>query len=56
VAKEFQLDESGPVPAANAVRPDTELYNSEAFIQNIGEALSRFRLSPHGVDPRRNQD
>jgi type II secretory pathway predicted ATPase ExeA len=56
VAKEFQLDESGPVPAANVAGPDTELYNSEAFIQNIGEALSRFRLSPHGVGPRRNQD
>jgi type II secretory pathway predicted ATPase ExeA len=56
VAKEFQLDETGPIPGGNAVRPDTELYNSEAFIQNMGEALSRFRVSPHGVGPRRNQD
>jgi general secretion pathway protein A len=46
VAREFQLDEVEPI--APAVRPTTEndVYNSEAFIQNLGEALSRFRISP----------
>jgi general secretion pathway protein A len=46
VAREFQLDEVEPVPPSGGSRIDTDVYNSEAFIQNLGEALSRFRLSP----------
>lgn len=46
VAREFQLDEVEPVAPPEALRTSAELYNSEAFIQNLGEALSRFRLSP----------
>lgn len=46
VAREFQLDEVEPIAPNGASRIDTDVYNSEAFIQNLGEALSRFRLSP----------
>src|SRR6266581_2194044 len=46
VAHEFQLDEVAPTATPEALRTSAELYNSEAFIQNVGEALSRFRLSP----------
>jgi len=46
VAHEFQLDEFEPIPPTGSSRVDTDVYNSEAFIQNLGEALSRFRLSP----------
>ena len=46
VAREFQLDEVEPVAPPESLRTSAELYNSEAFIQNLGEALSRFRLSP----------
>jgi general secretion pathway protein A len=46
VAREFQLDEVEPVAPVGGPRIDTDVYNSEAFIQNLGEALSRFRLHP----------
>ena len=46
VAREFQLDEVEPIAPSGGSRIDTDVYNSEAFIQNLGEALSRFRLSP----------
>ena len=46
VAREFQLDEVEPVAPIVGSRIDTDVYNSEAFIQNLGEALSRFRLTP----------
>src|SRR5260370_36425906 len=46
VAKEFQLDEIEPTASPESLRTSAELYNSEAFIQNLGEALSRFRMSP----------
>lgn len=46
VAREFQLDEVEPVaPANSASRPDADVYNSEGFIQSLGEALARFRIS-----------
>jgi len=46
VAREFQLDEVGPVATPESLRADADLFTSEAFIQNLGEALSRFRMSP----------
>jgi general secretion pathway protein A len=46
VAQEFQLDEVEPITPNGGSSIDTDVYNSEAFIQNLGEALSRFRLSP----------
>ena len=47
VAREFQLDEIEPTASPESLRTSAELYNTEAFIQNIAEALSRFRLSPN---------
>jgi general secretion pathway protein A len=46
VAHEFQLDEVEPIAPLGGVSNNTDVYNSEAFLQNLGEALSRFRLSP----------
>ena len=46
VAREFQLDEVEPIAPSGGSKIDTDVYNSEAFLQNLGEALSRFRLSP----------
>lgn len=46
VAREFQLDELEPIAPAGGVNNNSDVYNSEAFLQNLGEALSRFRLSP----------
>lgn len=46
VAREFQLDEVGPIAPPESMRINADVYNSEAFLQNLGEALSRFRVSP----------
>ena len=43
VAQEFQLDEVEPIAPTGSSRTDAEVFDSEAFIQNLGEALSRFR-------------
>jgi general secretion pathway protein A len=54
VAREFQLDEVEPVASPESLRTSAELFNSEAFIQNLGEALSRFRMSP-SMSPNRER-
>jgi general secretion pathway protein A len=46
VAHEFQLGEVEPTAPEGSTRADTDVYSSEMFIQNLGEALSRFRLDP----------
>jgi general secretion pathway protein A len=46
VAREFQLDEIEPIAPVGTSKVDTDVYNSEAFLQNLGEALSRFRVTP----------
>jgi general secretion pathway protein A len=46
VAHEFQLDEVEPTAPAGGTGINADVYNSESFIQNLGEALSRFRMSP----------
>jgi hypothetical protein len=46
VAREFQLDEMDPIAAPASLRQDADVFQSEAFIQNLGEALSRFRMNP----------
>jgi type II secretory pathway predicted ATPase ExeA len=51
VAHEFQLDEVEP--AAPASNVSAEVFNSESFVQNLGEALSRFRMEPPGNPTRR---
>ncbi len=54
VAREFQLDEVEPIAPPGRTSPENDLYNSEAFIQNLGEALSRFRIGPTRT-PSRNR-
>ena len=46
VAHEFQLDEVEPIAPIGAPKIDSDVYNSEVFLQNLGEALSRFRVGP----------
>src|SRR5881392_4280997 len=55
VAREFQLDEVEPTAPAEGTRVDGDVYDSEAFIQNLGEALSRFRMSSPGTTPTRGR-
>jgi len=45
IAREFQLDEVEPLAPPESLRRDAEVFQSEQFIQNLGEALSRFRMS-----------
>lgn len=54
VAREFQLDEVEPIAPIGGSRIEADVYHSEAFIQNLGEALSRFRVSS-SVPPPRNR-
>jgi type II secretory pathway predicted ATPase ExeA len=53
VAREFELDQVEPIAPNGGSRVDTDVYNSEAFLQNLGEALSRFRFNPSA--PRRGK-
>ena len=59
IAREFQLDEIDPIaPPASAERidrVDNDVYNSESFVQNLGEALSRFRISSPAVTSRQKK-
>jgi general secretion pathway protein A len=54
IAREFQLDEIDPIPPQGVVasRIDNDVYSSESFVQNLGEALSRFRISSPTVTSR----
>jgi type II secretory pathway predicted ATPase ExeA len=55
VAHEFQLDEVEPTAPEGSTRIDADVYNSEAFIQNLGEALSKFRMNPHETPATRGR-
>jgi general secretion pathway protein A len=46
VAREFQLDEVAPIAPAGSLTVTQDVYTSESFVQNLGEALSRFRMGP----------
>jgi type II secretory pathway predicted ATPase ExeA len=52
VAREFQLGEVEPLAPPGSTAADLDVYNSEAFIQNLGEALSRFRMGPARTSSR----
>ena len=52
VAREFQLDEIAPIAAPGSLTVSQDVFNSESFVQNLGEALSRFRMGP----PTTNRD
>ncbi len=51
VAKEFEFDQVAPTAAPESMKLDADVYNSESFIQNLGEALSKFRVRP-ALTPR----
>jgi general secretion pathway protein A len=53
VAREFQLDEMEPIAPTGGSRIDTDVYNSEVFLQNLGEALSRFKITPSASRERK---
>jgi len=53
VAHEFQLDEVEPIAPVGGSKIDSDVYNSEAFLQNLGEALSRFRVTPSSTRERK---
>lgn len=55
VAREFQLDEVGPVAPSGGSPVNLDVYNSESFLQNLGEALSRFRMNPPVTAPTRER-
>jgi general secretion pathway protein A len=46
IAREFHLDEVAPTAPPGSLRVDGDIYASESFIQNLGEALARFRMGP----------
>ena len=46
IAREFQLHEVEPTAPPGSLAVSQEIYSSEAFVQNLGEALSRFRMDP----------
>lgn len=55
IAKEFQLDQIPPIAPAGSLAVSQDVYNTESFVQNLGEALSRFRLGPSGTAPNRER-
>ena len=55
VAREFQLDEVEPTAPIGSNSVDAEIYNSDLFLQNLGEALSRFRLGPPSATTTRQR-
>jgi general secretion pathway protein A len=55
VAREFQLDEVEPGAPAGSLHAGSDVFTSEAFIQNLGHALLRFRLNPPVSTPGREK-
>jgi type II secretory pathway predicted ATPase ExeA len=55
IAREFQLDELEPIPPPGSSRIDNDVYNSETFVQNLGEALSRFRVGSPTISSSREK-
>jgi len=55
VAREFQLDEMDPIAPPASMRQDADVFQSETFVQNLGEALARFRMNPHVSSSTREQ-
>jgi type II secretory pathway predicted ATPase ExeA len=55
VAHEFELDQVESAAPAGSAHIGADVYSSETFIQNLGEALSRFRISPPMTSPTRER-
>src|SRR5216684_4326783 len=52
VVRDFQLDEVEPIATPGSLAISQEVYTSESFLQNLGEALSRFRMNPSATPTR----
>ncbi|HEY2823092.1 MAG TPA: AAA family ATPase [Candidatus Acidoferrum sp.] len=52
VAKEFEFDQVAPTASPQSMKLDADVYTSESFIQNLGEALSKFRVGRTAITPR----
>jgi general secretion pathway protein A len=52
VAKEFEFDQVAPTASPQSMKLDADVYTSESFIQNLGEALSKFRVGRSMTTPR----
>jgi general secretion pathway protein A len=53
IAHELQLDEVAPIAPPGSMAVTQDVYTSESFVQNLGEALSRFRIgAPFGTPTR----
>jgi general secretion pathway protein A len=48
IAREFQLDEIAPIPPPESLAVTQDVFNSESFVQKLGEALSHFRMPSQG--------
>jgi general secretion pathway protein A len=46
IAREFQLDKIAPIAPPETLAVTQDIFNSESFVQNLGEVLSRFRMGP----------
>jgi len=55
VAHEVQLDQVEPTAPAESTGMESDVYDSERFIQNLGQALSRFRMGSSGTTPSRGR-
>lgn len=55
VARDFQLDEVEPIATPGSLAISQEVYTSESFLQNLGEALSRFRMNSNPSTPSRDR-
>jgi type II secretory pathway predicted ATPase ExeA len=55
VAREFQLDQIRPTAPPNISSTRGDVFGSEAFLQNLGEVLSRFRMSTPQTDLSRER-
>ncbi len=55
VAREFQLDEIAPIAPPGSLTVTQDVFTSESFVQNLGEALSRFRMGPPTANPNRER-
>ncbi len=55
IAREFQLDEIAPIAPPGSLTVTQDVFNSESFVQNLGEALSRFRMGPSTANPNRER-
>jgi type II secretory pathway predicted ATPase ExeA len=55
IAREFQLDEIAPIAPPGSLTVTQDVFTSESFVQNLGEALSRFRMGPPTANPNRER-